>query len=93
MALLLGGKSSERTKDPSSDSSFLDAVENGKETQRTKHPSSVSTVVECLLRKVLPSLKDSFVDMGEDNYSSHIVQRLRNIRDELLGLVLWVTEK
>jgi hypothetical protein len=79
MALLWGGKSPERTKDPSSDSSFLDAVEKGKETQRTKHPSSVSTVVKCWLRKVLPSLKDSFVDIGEDNYFSRIVQRLRNI--------------
>ncbi|KAH8790894.1 hypothetical protein F5882DRAFT_377238 [Hyaloscypha sp. PMI_1271] len=47
-----------------------------------------STIVERWLRKVLPALKDSSVDMGEDDHFSHVLQRLRNIRDELSGLVL-----
>ena len=48
MALLLGGKSPERTKDPSSDSAFLDAVQNGKETQRTKDPSSDNVLLDAV---------------------------------------------
>jgi hypothetical protein len=52
-----------------------------------------SAIVERWLRKVLPALKDSSVGMGEDDHFSHVLQRLRNIRDELSGLVLRLTEK
>jgi ankyrin repeat protein len=48
MALLLGGKSPERTKDPSSDSAFLDAVKNGKDTQRTKDSSSDNVLLDAI---------------------------------------------
>ncbi len=55
--------------------------------------SDASTVVEFWLRKFLPALKDPSVDMGEDDHFSHVLQRLRNIRDELTGLVLRLTER
>jgi hypothetical protein len=55
--------------------------------------SDASMVVEFWLRKFLSALKDLSVDMGEDDHFSHVLQRLRNIRDELTGLVLRLIEK
>jgi hypothetical protein len=52
-----------------------------------------SAVLERWLRRVLPALKGSFVERNEDYHLSHVLQRLRNIQDELKGLVLLVPEK
>lgn len=55
--------------------------------------SDASAVLECWFRRVLPALKGSFMERDEDYHLSHVLQRLRNIQDELQGLVLLVPEK
>jgi hypothetical protein len=55
--------------------------------------SNKSMVVKLWLCKFLPVLKNLSMDIGENNYFSHVLQILYNIRDELTGLVLRAIEK